>query len=191
METVEALQAEIDKGIAQFEAIEQTPIPATLAEAVKDNWQLIVDEVALGVLTAYLPSERASDSQRIIPLASALATIREMEEGLIEKTVLDPLDVYMRLNAKKIRFAAFLLSGFSDWQTWWDAIQAAWEVVSRGEKGLIQIVLNFFEVVAVATMAAAALKVVKERQTWEKKMRTRALPSPSGRVRYRRRKVAR
>ncbi len=94
-------------------SLEATDIP-TLKEAARNQWKLAVqnaDKLALNVVEFYDDDKRHQDSMRIIPLGVALQLIREMEEAVIEKTVLDPLDIYQAKIAQKAAAIQFWQTG--------------------------------------------------------------------------------
>lgn len=117
------------------ERLEQTHVPDSLKQANDENWKLRVDELELATIEHYTEEQRKLDSQRIIPLSVALSVIREVEEDMVSKLVLDPLDIYFTEIAGKYKYAKYLIGGLSDWREIWADIQTVagvlWEILSR------------------------------------------------------------
>lgn len=190
---LEDLIAKFSDSSEFLHSLEVTDIPS-LKEAAKNQWKLAVqnsDKLALNVVEFYDSDRRSEDSMRIIPLGVALQMVREMEEALIEKTVLDPLDIYQATIAKKASAIKFWQTGIFDVSKWWDTLKVLKEIATHAEVSMVRIFLYVFDIAAAANIGKTVAKVLLQRQAFETKMRKRALPAPKGNVRWPRRKVAR
>lgn len=193
METLESLVEKVSAQIELLQGFEATDIP-TLKQAAVEKWKMKVQDVDKLVLNAvefYSEDRREKDAQRIIPLGVALQIMREMEEAVIEKTVLDPLDIYFKTLASKWAAIKFWQAGIFDLNTWWNALKVLKEIATHAEVSMVRVFLYLFEIGTAAEMGKTIAKVLLQRELFEIRMRKRALPVPTGKIRWPRRKRAR
>lgn len=193
METLDQIVEKFSGSSEFLHSLEESDIPS-LREAAKDKWKMAVknaDLLLLKTVEFYLEDDRKRDAQRVIPLSTALSVIREMEELLIAKTVLDPIDIYQSTLATKWRAIQFWQSGLFNVQNWFRTYKILRDIATNSNVAMIKIFLYIFEISSAATIGKTVGKVLLQREFHERKMRKRALPVPTGKVRYPRRKVAR
>lgn len=196
----EALADLVKERISFFEALQNVHVPDSIKAATAEDWKLHVDELELAGLEHYDAEQKKADSQRIIPLTAALVVIREVEEEMVRKLVLDPLDVYLRNVAGKWKYAKYFIAGLGDWESLWKDAKFAWSVISKidfevdlSSVGAIiatalslvwQVITNIFsfvlEFAAAAVITAQVIKVIKHRDNFAEKMRKKAFPQHSG-----------
>lgn len=207
----------VKERIAFYQKLEGVEIP-TVKEATKTRWKIAVDELAVQGLLHYDEEKRHADSMRIIPLSTALSVIREVEEEMVQKFVLDELDILFLQVAGKWKFAKYFIAGLSDWREIWSGLQIAWDIfkglridfsaidyssvgsaaasaakliVAALENVSFKVIEFFCGIAATAVIAAQVSKVIRERDNFEARMRKRAFPQVKTVKRWPRRKVSR
>ncbi len=177
-------QSQIAERLAQvesfYERVRTAEMPDTLADAVKQGWEQVID--VLEAELKYPKEQREEDSRRIITFEAFKRVFDEWEARMVQVQVQSPLDYVLG----PVRAVEGIYATMKE--LWND-----WSIYKRifSEDGIVKFLLeHVLEVVAVSASIVMFKKLMQERDTSVAKMRKRALPRVDG-PRYLRRKSAR
>lgn len=91
---------ELDKLDEFYKRFEKLELPTSLRKAVDEQWEFKQDIIQLGMKESYNAEEKKADKMHVVKCRHVLQAILDLESGIVEKAVVNPVDGVWR----KVRF---------------------------------------------------------------------------------------
>lgn len=179
---------QLDELIQTYTDVEDTDIPSSISQAVKDSWELTCDAIALQTTLEYTEDDRKADSQRVITLAALLGVLEDMEEGTVDILVKHPgtvvhdfVEGIKNLLPEAISNLVGLVVDLWNNKGW----------VPRMVRFGLSLLSMCNKILSAEQLAASIEQGLKSRDSWARAMRKAALPQKTDAPRFRGKKKTR
>lgn len=151
-----------------FQQFDNVYLPTSLRDAVNQDWELDQRVANFGMKLAYTHEEKSKDKMRAIKCRDVLTIMQDMEAGIVERAVVNPIDgVWRRIRFIETIAGLLLNHGVEIFKALWFVTKALlgrlWDSLLQlfyDPSGAVSSVLAAFSAAWVALVSVSVVMVV-------------------------------